>query len=39
MDIHDVIIQASVVTLGLLAAYFIKLVIDFVADLICGKDE
>ena len=38
MDIHDVIIQASVVALGVLAAYFIKLVINFVADLICGEE-
>lgn len=39
MDIHDVIIQASIVTLGVLAAYIIKLAIDFVADLIFGRDE
>lgn len=38
MDIHDVMIQASIVTLGVLIAHIIKLVINFVADLICGEE-
>lgn len=39
MNIHDVIIQASIVTLGVLVAQIIKLIVNASADLIFGRDE
>lgn len=39
MDIHDVIIQVSIVTLGVLIAQIFKLIVDAIADLIFGREE
>lgn len=39
MDMYDVIIQVSIVTHGVLIAQIFKIIINFVADLIFGRDE
>lgn len=39
MNIHDVIIQASIVTFGVLVAQIIKLIVNASDDLIFGRDE
>lgn len=39
MNIHDVMIQASIVTLGVLIAQIIKLIVNALTDFIFGRDE
>lgn len=39
MDMEDVILQVSIVTLGMVIAQIFKLIVDAIADLIFGRDE
>lgn len=36
---EDVILQVSIVTLGMVIAQIFKLIVDAIADLIFGRDE
>lgn len=39
MDMEDVILQVSIVTLGMVIAQIFKLIVDAIADLIFGREE